>query len=80
MISLIITPRDKTSRVNKMLSDWYGTACNIKSDIYCIVNEENEEGKGEEIGWATRRMRSGFRLDFCFVVTESRRFVFFVCT
>lgn len=33
MISLIIPPRDQTSRVNKMLSDEYGTASNIKSRV-----------------------------------------------
>lgn len=33
MISLIIPPRDQTSRVNKMLADEYGTASNIKSRV-----------------------------------------------
>lgn len=33
MISLIVPPRDQTSRVNKMLSDEYGTASNIKSRV-----------------------------------------------
>lgn len=33
MISLIIPPRDQTSRVNRMLSDEYGTASNIKSRV-----------------------------------------------
>jgi peptide chain release factor subunit 1 len=33
MISLIIPPGDKISRVNKMLSDEYGTASNIKSRV-----------------------------------------------
>lgn len=33
MISLIIPPRDQTSRVNKMLGDEYGTASNIKSRV-----------------------------------------------
>lgn len=33
MISLIIPPRDQISRVNKMLSDEYGTASNIKSRV-----------------------------------------------
>jgi peptide chain release factor subunit 1 len=33
MISLIIPPRDVVSRVNKMLSDEYGTASNIKSRV-----------------------------------------------
>merc|ERR1712195_399461 len=33
MISLIIPPGDQISRVNKMLSDEYGTASNIKSRV-----------------------------------------------
>jgi len=33
MISLIIPPKDQISRVNKMLSDEYGTASNIKSRV-----------------------------------------------
>lgn len=33
MISLIVPPRDQTSRVNKMLSEEYGTASNIKSRV-----------------------------------------------
>jgi len=33
MISLIIPPGDQLSRVNKMLSDEYGTASNIKSRV-----------------------------------------------
>jgi len=33
MISLIIPPKDQISRINKMLSDEYGTASNIKSRV-----------------------------------------------
>jgi peptide chain release factor subunit 1 len=33
MISLVIPPKDQISRVNKMLSDEYGTASNIKSRV-----------------------------------------------
>jgi len=33
MISLIIPPKDQIARVNKMLSDEYGTASNIKSRV-----------------------------------------------
>ena len=33
MISLIIPPKDQVSRVNKMLTDEYGTASNIKSRV-----------------------------------------------
>jgi peptide chain release factor subunit 1 len=33
MISLIVPPGDQISRVNKMLSDEYGTASNIKSRV-----------------------------------------------
>lgn len=33
MISLIIPPKDQTSRVNKMLADEFGTASNIKSRV-----------------------------------------------
>ena len=33
MISLVIPPKDQVSRVNKMLSDEYGTASNIKSRV-----------------------------------------------
>lgn len=33
MISLIIPPRDQVSRIQKMLSDEYGTASNIKSRV-----------------------------------------------
>ena len=33
MISLIVPPGDHISRVNKMLSDEYGTASNIKSRV-----------------------------------------------
>lgn len=33
MISLIIPPKDQIARVNKMLSEEYGTAANIKSRV-----------------------------------------------
>lgn len=33
MISLIIPPKDQVSRINKMLTDEYGTASNIKSRV-----------------------------------------------
>jgi len=33
MISLVIPPKDQISRINKMLSDEYGTASNIKSRV-----------------------------------------------
>lgn len=33
MISLILPPRDQVSRVQKMLSDEYGTASNIKNRV-----------------------------------------------
>ena len=33
MISLVIPPKDQVSRVNKMLTDEYGTASNIKSRV-----------------------------------------------
>jgi len=33
MISLVVPPKDQVSRVNKMLSDEYGTASNIKSRV-----------------------------------------------
>lgn len=33
MISLVIPPRDQVSRINKMLTDEYGTASNIKSRV-----------------------------------------------
>ena len=33
MISLVIPPKDQVSRINKMLTDEYGTASNIKSRV-----------------------------------------------
>ena len=71
MISLIIPPKDQISRINKMLSDEYGTASNIKSRV-------NRLSVLSAITSAQQRLKLYSRVTFFCAVDVTKRCVYFV--
>ena len=63
MISLIIPPKDQIPRVNKMLTEEYGTASNIKSR----VNKLSVLGAITSVQQRLKRYNRGFIQCSCFL-------------